>query len=70
MAVKYVCCQCDIDMTEAVNQECGEGPVARPTVAATLIFKGMNVVHAARWVTATCPNGHTCSYPCSGVGHD
>lgn len=63
MPVQYVCCQCDVDMTDAVKQDCA----AKPVLVPTLILKGMNVVHAARWVTATCPNGHTCSYPCSGM---
>jgi hypothetical protein len=66
MAVKYVCCQCEIDMTDAVKKDCRAGSVLAPT----LIFKGTNVVHMARLVTATCPNGHTCNYPCIGAAHE
>jgi|HubBroStandDraft_6_1064221.scaffolds.fasta_scaffold67920_4 hypothetical protein len=66
MAVKYVCCQCDIDMTNAVKKECSAPSVHAPT----LVFKGMDFVHAARSVTATCPNGHTCDYPCIGAAHE
>jgi hypothetical protein len=66
MPVKYICCQCDVDMTDAVKQAC----MAEPVLTPTLIFKGTQVVHASRWVTATCPNNHTCSYPCGGTKHD
>jgi hypothetical protein len=66
MAVKYVCCQCDADMTNAVKQACEAAPVS----AATLTIKGMQVIHSTHMVTATCPNNHTCNYPCSGAYHD
>ena len=62
MSIRYVCCQCDADVTDAVKQECKEEPILVPM----LIVKGMNIVHAARLVTVTCPNNHTCNYPCSG----
>jgi hypothetical protein len=62
MPIRYVCCQCDTDMTTAVKLACNAAPVPVPT----LTLKGMQVVHASGWVMATCPNNHTCSYPCSG----
>lgn len=65
MAVKYVCCQCDTDMTTAVQSQCNSSPVLRPM----LILKGAEFQHSmASVVTLTCPNGHTCSYPCSAAG--
>ena len=66
MAIRYVCCQCDVDMTDSVKAACDAGPVLRPTL---LTFKGMDLVHAERSVTLTCPNNHTCSYPCTGDHH-
>lgn len=66
MAVKYVCCQCDADMTSAVKQACEAAPVSAPT----LTIKGLQVVHATNFVTATCPNNHTCSYPCGGAHYE
>jgi hypothetical protein len=66
MPVRYLCCQCDADVTDAVKQECEEDP----SVVPMLTFKGMNVVHAARLVTVTCPNNHTCNYPCGGSHHE
>jgi hypothetical protein len=60
VAAKYVCCQCDVDVTSAVTNACQEKPV----IVATLTFKGMQVIHADRWVTVTCPNNHICTYPC------
>ena len=65
MAVKYVCGQCDTDMTTAVESACNSNPVLRPM----LIQRGSEIQHSmASVVTLTCPNGHTCSYPCSVVG--
>jgi len=66
MAIRYVCCQCDTDMTDSVKAACN----ASPNVLPTLTFKGMELVHAARSVTLTCPNNHTCSYPCTEHTHD
>jgi hypothetical protein len=65
MAVRYVCCQCDADMTDAVQNSCSAGPILVPT----LTLKGASVIHSEQWVTLTCPNKHTCSYPCSGMAH-
>lgn len=62
MTIRYVCCQCDSDMTDVVKQSCQ----APGTVTPMLTLKGMQVVHAASWVIATCPNNHTCTYPCGG----
>ena len=62
MAVRYVCCQCDSDMTDAVKESCQAPPNVRPMIT----LKGAQVVHAESWVTLTCPNNHTCSYPCNG----
>ena len=39
MAVRYICCQCDADVTDAVKQECREDP----SVVPMLTLKGMNV---------------------------
>lgn len=66
MAIRYVCCQCDTDMTESVKGACNAGPSVLPT----LTFKGMALVHAESFVTLTCPNNHTCSYPCTGSQHE
>ena len=66
MAIKYVCCQCDLDMSFAVTSACQASPVT----TATLTLKGTMVVHAHHWVTATCPNNHTCSYPCDKAGDE
>lgn len=66
MAVKYLCCDCDFDMTDAVKQACSQGPDVR---AAVVQFKGMKLAHAAATVFLTCPNGHTCEFPCVGSGH-
>ncbi len=60
MPIKYVCCQCDTDVTDLVEAACKEAPIPFPM----LTLKGMSVVHAAKIVTVTCPNNHTCNYPC------
>ena len=64
MAVKYLCCDCDFDMTEAVKDACNQGPDVR----ASLQFRGMKLMHAASTVILTCPNGHSCQFPCVGSG--
>jgi hypothetical protein len=65
MSIRYVCCQCDADMTDAVKTACA----LEPSVLPALTFKGMALVHASRFITLTCPNNHTCSYPCTGAKH-
>jgi len=60
MSIRYVCCQCDVDVTDLVKAACTEEPIHTPM----LTIKGMGVVHAAKVVTVTCPNDHTCNYPC------
>jgi len=42
MSIRYVCCQCDADVTDQVKQTCEEDPVHVPM----LTLKGMNIVHA------------------------
>lgn len=62
MAFTYHCCVCDFEMTGPVEDACGQGPDVRALVA----IKGMQIVRAAHTVILTCPNGHTCKYPCMG----
>jgi hypothetical protein len=52
MAVKYVCCQCGADMTNAAKQDCEAAPVSAPT----LTIMGMHVIHRTQLVTATRSN--------------
>jgi hypothetical protein len=66
MAIRYICCHCDADMTDSVKTACDAGPDLRTM----LTFKGMELVHFARSVTLTCPNNHACSYPCAGPLHE
>lgn len=66
MSVRYVCCQCDVDMTDAVQRACNAVPVLTPT----LTLKGMQIIHSTHSVVATCSNNHTCNYPCSGTCHE
>jgi hypothetical protein len=61
MHTKYLCCECNFDMTKAVQDACAQGPDLR-----TLLFRGMSLAHAASTVELTCPNGHTCRFPCAG----
>jgi hypothetical protein len=65
MHVKYLCCVCNFDMTQAVLHACAQGPDLRP-----LTFTGMTLTHAASTVQLTCPNGHTCQFPCAGASHE
>ena len=61
MAIAYICCQCDADMTMAVQTACNAKPDLRPT----LVFRGLEFQHSqASIVTLKCPNGHVCNYPC------
>lgn len=62
MTTKFFCCVCDFDMSAAIKLSCNQGTDQR----AMLQFKGMTLIHAAKTVELTCPNGHTCSYPCLG----
>jgi hypothetical protein len=66
MAFTYHCCVCDFEMTAPVEDACGQGPDVRALVA----IKGMEIVRAAHTVILTCPNGHTCKYPCMGQSSD
>jgi hypothetical protein len=66
VSVRYVCCQCDADMTEAVQQVCSVPSQPWPL----LTFKGTALVHTARKVVVTCPNNHSCEFPCFGSDND
>ena len=70
MATKYICCQCDEDVTAQVVSACRQGSDTRAAFQApTMVFKGMNLVHATGSVFVTCSNKHHCEFPCSGVSH-
>jgi hypothetical protein len=66
MAVRYICCDCNYDMTNEVKAACAEPSVETP---ALVHFKGMQV-HASRTVILTCPKGHQCTFPCVGGSDD
>lgn len=61
MAVKYLCCDCDFDMTQAVVDACNQGPDIR----AALVPKDVAPAHPT--VILTCPDGHTCRFSCPGA---
>jgi hypothetical protein len=61
MNVKYYCCVCDEEMTAQVHSECSALPDNRVLMVQ---IKGMQLVHSSHNVQLTCPNGHTCNYPC------
>ena len=60
MLPQYECGQCEADVTTAVKRACKKKPDIVPTMAPT----GTERLSAERVVTVTCPNGHTCHFPC------
>jgi len=53
--IRFICCQCDYDMTDAVYREC-QIERTHPTLRRN-----------ASTVMLQCPNGHWCEYLCPGI---
>lgn len=58
---KYRCCVCDAEMTAQVESACSAPPVIRTLVH----LEEVNLATGPHTVQLTCPNGHTCNYPCT-----
>ena len=65
MAIKYICCVCEEDVTAQVLTACTQGPETRAAfTATTTVFKGKTLLDASDSVFVTCSKGHQCEYPC------
>jgi hypothetical protein len=49
----YTCCKCGVDMTATVLRLAGETGIA---------YRARREAAMPTTVTATCPNGHACTY--------
>lgn len=59
--VRYLCCDCQEDVTQQVVSMCMVAIDPMPAI----VFRGLKL-RASHTVIVTCKNQHTCSYPCIG----